>query len=561
MHFFAAAAGRLFASKKTPLFLIVMHVSRAYGEQYRAFLYNNTMIQEQALDVLKTGANVFLTGEPGSGKTHTVSTYVRWLQERNVPCAVTASTGIAATHINGRTVHSWSGIGVRTTLTPSDLNTIASNARIAKRIRQARILVIDEISMLSADTFTAIETVCRRMRKNDEPFGSLQVILVGDFFQLPPVVKAYQEDIRQKTLLGTEDAGSVFAFSSPAWTRANLSVCYLSEQHRQEDPAFLDVLLAIRQGIVTGKHRALLQSRSAGASHPGMTQLFSHNKDVDAINNAELSKLLGETHEFTMLKKGAPAIVDQLARGCLSPEALALKTGCRVMFTKNDPLLRYANGTLGFVVGFSKETGHPVVKTHTNRLVTAEPAEWSVEDAGSVVARIIQIPLRLAWAMTVHKSQGMSLDSAHMDLSRVFEYGQGYVALSRVRTLQGLSLGGINERALCIHPHIAKKDAEFRAASQSACHHLSACTPHEILKKQNDFIEACGGKKIVQKAYSVKTIREKRANAYRAWSAEEDEDMMDRYRAGDRVADIAALLGRNLGAIRSRLKKITEDYD
>ncbi len=520
------------------------------------------MNQKQALDVLKTGANVFLTGEPGSGKTYTVSRYIRWLQERNVPCAVTASTGIAATHINGRTVHSWSGIGVRTTLTPSDLNTIANNTGIAKRIRQARVLVIDEISMLSADTFTAIETVCRRIRKSDESFGSLQIVLVGDFFQLPPVVNVHREDVKQQTLLGTEGVCSVFSFSSSAWDRARFAVCYLSEQHRQEDPAFLDVLLAIRHGTVTGKHRALLQSRSAGVPYGGMTQLFPHNKDVDAINNAELSKLLGEAHEFTMLKKGTAAIVDQLTRGCLSPEALALKTGCRVMFTKNDPSLRYVNGTLGTVVGFSKETGYPVVKTHTNRLVTAEPAEWSVEDGGGVVGRITQIPLRLAWAMTVHKSQGMSLDAAHMDLSRVFEYGQGYVALSRVRTLRGLSLGGINERALCIHPHITKKDAEFRAASTSACKNLSARTPHEIEKRQNDFIEACGGKEVTQtQSHSVRTIREKRANAYRAWSAEEEEDMMDRYRAGDRIADIAALFGRQPGAIRSRLKKITGASD
>lgn len=454
------------------------------------------MTQRQALDVLKTGVNVFLTGEPGSGKTYTVSQYVHWLREKNVPCAVTASTGIAATHINGRTIHSWSGIGVRSALASHDLSTIASNARIAARVRAARVLIIDEVSMLSADTLAMIEIVCRKIRKRDEPFGALQIIFVGDFFQLPPVVKAYQTDTRQKTLPGTESAGSVFAFSSSAWSRSNLAICYLSEQYRQEDPAFLDVLLAIRRGAVTSEHRALLQSRFTDTSKAGVTQLFSHNEDVDRINTAELGHLSGMPRAFDMQKKGVSVVADQLARGCLSPAVLALKTGCRVMFTKNDPVLRYVNGTLGAVVGFSKETGHPVVKTHTNRIVTAEPAEWSIEDGGSIVARITQIPLRLAWALTVHKSQGMSLDAAHMDLSRVFEYGQGYVALSRVRTLQGLSLEGINERALCIHPLISAVDAEFRSASERACQDMSLLAPQDIEKQHSDFIETCGGEHV-----------------------------------------------------------------
>ncbi|MBI4253124.1 AAA family ATPase [Candidatus Uhrbacteria bacterium] len=426
------------------------------------------MTQEEALAILKSGESVFLTGEPGSGKSHTVNQYVRWLRDRGVSVVVTASTGIAATHIGGRTVHSWSGIGVKGTLTSSDIRAIEKNARTAKNIKKPRALIIDELSMLSADTLTAVETVCRKVRGNEEPFGGLQVVLVGDFFQLPPVVRFDPAHHHQQTLLSTEQNRSPFAFSSPAWSALNPTVCYLSEQHRQEDPVFLDLLTALRNGVFTDAHRALLRSRPTTAPHAGITQLFTHNIDVDRINNVELTKLSGEVREFAMTSVGPSSLVVQLRRGCLSPENLQLKNGAVVMFTKNDPTLKFVNGTTGRIIGFSKETGAPLVQTRAGRVVSAEPADWSIDDGTSVLARITQVPLRLAWALTVHKSQGMSLDAAHMDLSRVFEYGQGYVALSRVRTLAGLTLVGINERALHIHPEVRAQDAAFRTHSTKA---------------------------------------------------------------------------------------------
>src|SRR3989338_1569429 len=158
------------------------------------------MTQDEALSILKTGASVFLTGEPGSGKTHTISRYVQWLREHRIEPAITASTGIAATHIGGRTIHSWSGIGVKHTLMSSDLNRIEGNARVAKRVRETHILIIDEISMLSANTLSMVEAVCRKIRGGVAPFGGLQIVLVGDFFQLPPVVPRDQEN-RQSSLL------------------------------------------------------------------------------------------------------------------------------------------------------------------------------------------------------------------------------------------------------------------------------------------------------------------------------------------------------------------------
>ncbi len=473
------------------------------------------MTQNEALAILKTGANVFLTGEPGSGKTHTVNRYVAWLRERGILPSITASTGIAATHIGGFTIHSWSGIGVRRFLDRYELDRIASNKRVYKRVSGARILIIDEVSMLSDRTLQMVDAVCREIRRNSEAFGGLQVVFVGDFFQLPPVcrppanVRAGAEhgtgrpvnkretneasEQAQETFLA--DNGSLqFAFASIPWQKAKPLVCYLSEQHRQEDAAFLDFLGAVRRGTVAERHKALLRTRYSKTAKNDMTELYSHNADVDHINTAALAKLPGTPSVFVMTGQGPEPLVLSLKRGCLSPETLSLKVGARVMFTKNDTITRqFANGTLGTVTGFAKEDGAPIVKTNTGRTVFAEQMEWNLEDGGRVLARITQIPLRLAWAITVHKSQGMSLDAAHMNLSDAFEYGQGYVALSRVRTLAGLSLAGLNARALEIHPEIRAKDGEFRAEALAARERFRAMPPEELAKLHKNFIHACDG--------------------------------------------------------------------
>ena len=433
------------------------------------------MTQDEALAILKTGANVFLTGEPGSGKTHTINQYVAYLRSCGIEPSITASTGIAATHIGGYTIHSWSGIGVRRDITKYDIDRISQNRNVVRRVGNARILIIDEVSMLSARTLGMVEAVCREIRRNQQPFGGLQIILVGDFFQLPPIVSR-EISGNNKIIDVARDENTKFAYRSRAWETLNPIVCYLSEQHRQEDAIFLEFLSAMRQATIVESHKQLLRTRYSPEPKNGITQLYSHNADVNAINDAELAKLAGKTKTFEMESHGSEVLVAALKRGCLSPEILLLKVGARVMFTKNDIAThRYVNGTLGTVSGFldstgspQTDTGYPIVKTNAGRTIYAELDEWRIEDGGRVLARIIQIPLRLAWAITVHKSQGMSLDAAHMDLSDTFEYGQGYVALSRVRTLAGLSLAGLNQRALEVHPEILEKDTAFRNASEMA---------------------------------------------------------------------------------------------
>lgn len=460
------------------------------------------MTQEQALTILKIGANVFLTGEPGSGKTHTTRAYIRYLREHGIEPAITASTGIAATHINGMTIHSWSGIGIRTYLSEYDLDKIASSEYVTKRINKTNVLIIDEVSMLHANMVSMIDAVCRTIKRNDMPFGGIQVIFVGDFFQLPPITAPQKIDRRKQQMLladGTYENDETtqigFAYVSDAWRSAKPIVCYLDEQHRQDDRAFLELLNAIRTDSVSEVHYDHIMSRQVTIDSvpEHTTKLYSHNAQVDIMNNEALAKLDAKSERYVMTSSGNDILVSILKKGCLSPEVLELKIGATIMFTKNNPQEGFVNGTLGVVEAFQPGTKYPIIKLRNGKRITAEPMEWAVEENGKIKASITQIPLRLAWAMTVHKSQGMSLDAAIIDLSQVFEFGQGYVALSRLRNLSGLYLLGINEHALKVHPDILIKDTEFREKAEAASEAFEQMSQEKIAVLHTNFIKASGG--------------------------------------------------------------------
>ena len=477
------------------------------------------MTQNEALLILKTGANVFLTGEPGAGKTYTINQYVKYLREREVEVAITASTGIAATHIGGMTIHSWSGIGIKRKLDKYDLDKISSNEYIVKRVSRARVLVIDEISMLSAGTLSMVDAVCREVRQNSEAFGGLQVVFVGDFFQLPPIMKPvrphdsfgtggknneYEEESVQISLLPNEKQ-SIFAYDCPAWKNAKPIICYISEQYRQDDKNFLSILSAIRHNDFKKEHLEKIESRKVDKKNlpKNVPKLFSHNVNVDSVNKETLSKINMTVQNFAMTSQGPDMLVGILQKGCLSPEILSLKVGAEVMFTKNNQKEGFVNGTLGTVVDFRGGDKHPLVRLRNNKMILVEPMEWSVEENGKIRAKISQIPLRLAWAITVHKSQGMSMDSAIMDLSEVFEYGQGYVALSRVRRLSGLYIIGLNEKAFKVHPDILEKDKIFREQSFEAKDAFQKISSSKITEMHNNFVLVSegnlGGKKVSKK--------------------------------------------------------------
>ncbi|HWQ99882.1 MAG TPA: helix-turn-helix domain-containing protein [Candidatus Methylomirabilis sp.] len=479
------------------------------------------MTQDTAFAILKTGANVFLTGEPGAGKTHLVNRYVAWLRSHGILPAVTASTGIAATHIGGMTIHSWSGIGIQKKLAEEDFGRLLENERLVLRLSQARVLVIDEISMLDARTLECVDSVCRSLRRDGRPFGGIQTVFVGDFFQLPPVSNP-------------EGESPEFAFHSSAWMDAAPTICYLSEQHRQDDAPYLSLLAGLRQGVITEEGHALLRSRSAdaqvGESH---TRLYSHNVDVDRVNKEKLDALPGEAYVYRMESRGTARVVASLKKSCLSPESLDLKIGARVMFTKNNFEEGYVNGTLGDIKAFDEDDGMPIVRTLSGRNITAEPSEWAIMDGGRTLAKLKQLPLRLAWAITVHKSQGLTLDSAVMDLSRAFEYGQGYVALSRVKSSSGLFLLGLNERALQVHPEIQESDGGFRRQSDSAEAASSRLPAEEQTETERQFILACGG--------SLETVATKgrKAPASRVKGPSTYEETLALLNEGKTVSEIA----------------------
>jgi hypothetical protein len=270
-----------------------------------------------------------------------------------------------------------------------------------------------------------------------------------------------------------------------------------------------------------------------------------------------------------MSHRGPKAKVEQLMRGCLSPEVLELKIGAVVMCTRNNPERGYANGTLGTVVQFSAAEGYPVIKTRTGRTMTVEPMEWAMEDGEHVTASIEQVPLRLAWAMTVHKSQGMSLDAAVMDLSRSFAFGQGYVALSRVRTLDGLFLLGWNERALAVDPVIQAQDQTMRAESDRVEATWQGVEKKVKQERIEDFLRQSGGKIHVKPSTVVPgevvtvpphskrlaEIRQKYPQAYTPWTPEQDARLRELFEANATMKAIAADLQRHPGGIRARLKK------
>jgi ATP-dependent exoDNAse (exonuclease V) alpha subunit len=426
------------------------------------------MRQRQALTVMLDGASVFLTGAPGAGKTYVLNEFVRRARARGKRVAVTASTGIAATHIGGMTIHSWSGLGIKDSLSEWDIERLKNNDRLLKRYNATDILVIDEISMLHGSRLDMVNLVCKLLRANDKPFGGLQVILVGDLFQLPPINRAGER--------------LDFAHLSAAWRELNPSICYLTEQHRQTvaGDRLLDLLEAMRRGEVGEWHEALLQERLgiAPADDLVATKLYSHNVDVDAINAEHLKELPAAKHSFQMRFGGQKARAEQLAKSLLAPEKLQLAQGAEVMFVVNDPSNGFYNGSRGVVVDF--DNGYPVVELHSSgRTVTVEPHDWNFEEDGKVRATATQFPLRLAWAITIHKSQGMSLDAAVVDLSRSFAPGMGYVALSRVRSLEGLYLAGINQLALRLHPDIYEFDGILRRLSTAVADVTEDAAEHD----------------------------------------------------------------------------------
>ena len=427
------------------------------------------MLQQQALELLKSGANVFITGSAGSGKTYLLNQFIDYLRQYQVPVGITASTGIAATHIGGQTIHSFTSLGVRDHIGERELEQIKSRHPVSKRLRAIKVLIVDEISMLAGNTLANVDSILRYVRAHNQAFGGVQLVLCGDFFQLPPVSRSGQ------------DLRSIIAFMHPVWLSAKLKICYLTEQHRQSESRLLRLLNEMRLGAISSASTQALQHKlNSEPASEAKIKLYTHNVDVDSYNLSQLAGLEGDSELYSASTSGANALVEQLRRSVLAPALLELKTGARVMFVKNNYDRGHFNGSLGVVRGFTREEKWPVVDCANGLTITAEPAEWSIENEyGEKLASYSQIPLRLAWAITVHKSQGMTLDSAELDLSKCFESGQGYVALSRLRAFSELQLSGINDQALEMNQLVRRADQRFQALSEDNLQAWQALSPQQ----------------------------------------------------------------------------------
>jgi len=516
------------------------------------------MTQDQAYLIMKTGVNIYLTGSAGSGKTYLLNKYIDYLENHNIPVAVTASTGIAATHMNGMTIHSWSGIGIRNFLDEKGLEQLEEKKYLWKRFEKARVLIIDEVSMLHASQLDMVEKVCRRFKRNDKPFGGLQVILSGDFFQLPPINKVVRPAYSQGYGEVIEDNESGMIYNSASWTILNPAICYIEEQHRQEDDTLTEILNSIRNNSLDEYHYDLLRGRMNANLKNGVkaTKLYTHNINVDEINNIELGLIKDEKERVSdMTSSGPEMLVDILKKSCLAHEKLKLKVGAEVMCIKNNFEEGYANGSRGKVVGFEPETDYPIIELYNGKKVSLKPELWAIEEDGKIKASVSQIPLRLAWAITIHKSQGMSLDNAEIDLSRTFSYGMGYVALSRVRTLEGISLVGFNSDSLRVDPKVLEFDQDLKNQSFSNELLFKKLKSDDQKKLEDEFIIRMGGN--IREEKIKKNKKQNNVRDTKTPTILITKELLD---AGKNIKDIAKERSFTRETIISHIEQIKEKY-
>ncbi len=498
------------------------------------------MNQALALEIMLAGESVLLTGPAGAGKTHLLNQFIRHARAEGKHVSITATTGLAATHLGGTTIHSWAGIGVQDELPGGFADHVSKGRRDI--IEKTDVLIIDEISMLHDYRLDMVDMACRLVREEpDEPFGGIQVIMSGDFFQLPPINR-------------NDSRSGGFVVYSNVWQELEPVICYLQEQYRQDDEKLLAILDAMRAGDVRRHHAEQLLARAEVELPEGdITQLHTVNVDVDRLNQKKLDVLPGDEYTYSQSKTGSANYVESLQRSVLAPAELKLKDGAFVMAVKNAADRKYVNGSLGQVVGFDVLTNYPMVKFKNGKTITTLPETWELRDGDKKRASIVQIPLRLAWAITVHKSQGMTLDAAQIDLGKAFVEGMGYVALSRVKNMESLYLVGINRMALQVSEDAKSIDEFLRTKSASDAKRLAHLLKNA--KKRKEKVVVSEKKSTSSWSERLEKMREKHPNAYRPWAEGDDDQLKQDFQSGVSVKEMSKKLGRHENSIIMRLRK------
>lgn len=397
--------------------------------------------QQDALRILEDSAeNVFLTGHAGTGKSHLVKYFLRGRDRKAFP--VVASTGVAAVLTGGRTFHSFFGLGIMEGGFERTVERALGDRKVVKRLRAISGFVLDEVSMIPGSALSAAESICRLARQKQLPWGGARVVAVGDFSQLPPVA--------------ANGSAREWAFLDEAWRRSDFSPVVLRTVMRTEDADYLNVLNRVREGVVDDDVRTYLNRRVDPDSCEESTATFLTPTRVlsDRQNRKRLAEIEHPLHEFVTQYSGRERAVEQLKKNAPVTEVVSLKKTARVMIRVNDPAYQFVNGSVGTVEDVSNMT--LTVKLANGKIIELEKHAFSLLDAeGNEIATAVNFPVSLAYAMTIHKSQGVTLDRMVVDLRRLWEPGQAYVALSRLRSGSGLILAGWDEGSIRVDPQVA----------------------------------------------------------------------------------------------------------
>lgn len=424
-----------------------------------------TPCQQSALHVLLGSTNVFLTGAAGTGKSHLLRLYLSAHDPKTHP--ILASTGAAAMLVGGRTFHSFFGLGICEGGRAATVKRATSDKRTIRRIQHTECVVIDEVSMLSGETLATAEEIARVSRESFQPWGGLRIIAVGDFAQLPPV----------------QDRGTKkdWAFLHPVWQASELQPAFLQTPVRTQEPRLLSVLRAVREGIVNQEVEAFLEERmrpAATEKKQDATHLFPHRSSAEKYNMQRLSALPGTITTIETQYSGRRDAIKKLQQQCPIPDTLCLKPGALVMTRKNDTTYphAYVNGSLGTIQQIDEECLQ--ISLLNSETIDLYKDEFHLLDGnGRPLASAYNFPITLAWATTIHKAQGASIDELVVNMTHLWEPGHAYVALSRARTEAGLHITAWDHSSISVDPDVTVLYADIKEQWKETVRHLPQDPP------------------------------------------------------------------------------------